>query len=194
MIIFLYTHTYCPNLNVQAGPDGMAVPEADSRRQAKLRTQRKSQLKLPEEEADIVTKATTLKSLLSHVKVNSIADYYDIPELRRCASTEIQKILNTGSWSPRDFPVIAREVFNSTGDKELYDILSEVTAARIDEIIGLGEDIAPPEVISDFANGVLRKLVVRLKDLDPSCMRPKGSWPRAKQASKKGKGETTNGG
>jgi hypothetical protein len=28
------------------------------------------------------------------------------------------------------------------------------------------QDIAPPEVISDCANGVLRKLVVRLKDLE----------------------------
>jgi hypothetical protein len=109
-----------------------------------------------------VTRSKTLESLLFHVKMNSIADYYDISELRDYASTQVQNILNT-SWSSRNFSVVIREVVNSTKDKELHDILLGAMAVHIDELIGLGEDIAPPEAISDFAGNVLRKLTVATK-------------------------------
>jgi hypothetical protein len=107
-----------------------------------------------------VMRATTLKSLLFHVKIDSIADCYDIPELRSCSRTKVKNILNT-SWSPHDFPIVIREVFNPTGDEELHDIFSEAMIAHIDELMGLGGvrgDITPPEVLSDFANIVLRKV------------------------------------
>ena len=77
--------------------------------------------------------------------------------MRSCARTKVKNILNT-SWSPYYFPIVIREVVNSTKDKELHDILSDVMAAHINELIGLDEDIAPPEVISDFADSILRKL------------------------------------
>lgn len=63
------------------------------------------------------------------------------------------------------FPIIILEVVNSTKDEELHDILSEVMAARIDELIRL-EDMAPPEVISDFTHSVLRTLTAATKSLE----------------------------
>jgi hypothetical protein len=177
MILFMYTHTY--DDSVQAGLDGTAVPEADSRQEAQLQIWPEPRCGLQsdvvqtaseitpetEEETDEMTRAKTLKSLLFHVKMNAIADYYDIPELRHRASTKIQTIFNT-QWSPHDFRIVIREVFNSTGDKELHNILSEVMTAHLDELIGLGEDIAPPEVISDFANSVIRRLIATTKSLE----------------------------
>ena len=183
----MYTYTYYDN--VQAGPDDMPVSESDSKREVEpeiiiqhLRLQPNihqtaSQI-TPEtkgktkEGTGEVMRSTALKSLLFHVKTNSIADYYDVLELRSCSRTKIKNILNT-SWSPHDFPIVIREVLNSTGDKELHDILSEVMAAHINELMGPGGDTAPPEVLSDFANSVLRKLaaaqnkfVQRVKDLE----------------------------
>jgi hypothetical protein len=146
-------------------------PQVQNPQQTELQSQTQT---LPEIEDDIefeddISDATALKSLLFHVRMNSIADYYDIPELRQCASTEAQNILNT-SWSPCNFPIVIQEVFKSTGDKELRDILSDATAAHMDELVELGGGIAPPEVISDFAYNVLRKLVVasksRIEDLE----------------------------
>lgn len=186
MIMFMYTYTYYDNDNdnVQAGPDDMPVPEADSKREVEPQIQHlglqpnihqtASQItpetkEKTEEGTGEVMRSTMLKSLLFHVKMNSIADYYDILELRSFSRKKVKKILNT-SWSPHDFPIVMREVFNSTRDKELHDILSEVMAAHIDELMGLGRDIAPPEVLSDFANSVLRKLAAaqkqRVKDLE----------------------------
>ena len=174
MINFLYTHTYYDS--TQAGPDDISLFEANSQQEIELQIQHldlqtdtyqtTSQI-VPkaDEETDEVMRATALKSLLFHVKINSIADYYDIPELRRCANTKVQNVLNT-SWSPCNFPVILQEAFNSGGDKELRNILSEAMAAHIDELVELGEEIAPPEAISDFAYDVLRRLVARIKNLE----------------------------
>jgi hypothetical protein len=183
MIVFLYTRNYYDNM--QARANDITVEEADSHAEAELQIQdlglqtnvhqTTSQIS---SETDEVMRATTLKSLLFHVKMNEIADYYDIPELRHEANTRVKNLLNT-SWSPRDFPVIIQEVVNSTSDKGLHDIISDVMAAHIDELIGLsqGEYIAPRGVISDFSGSVLRKVVVankssnhmlekRIKDLE----------------------------
>jgi hypothetical protein len=174
MINFLYTHTYYDS--TQAGPDDISLFEANSQQEVELPIQHlelqanahqtTSQI-VPkaDEETDEVMRATALKSLLFHIKINSIADYYDIPELRRCANTKVQNVLNT-SWSPCNFPVILQEAFNSSGDKELRNILSEAMAAHIDELVELGEEIAPSEAISDFAYDVLHRLVARIKNLE----------------------------
>jgi len=166
MINFMYTHTYYDS--TRAGPDDISLLEADSQQEAEPQIQHPQQTEsqtVPETEDEIsdVMRATALKSLLFHIRMNSIADYYDIPELRHCANTEVQNILST-SWSPRNFPIIIQEVVKSTGDKELRDILSGAMAAHMDELVELGEGIAPPEVISDFAYSVLRRLVVAMHE------------------------------
>ncbi|OXV05207.1 hypothetical protein Egran_07025 [Elaphomyces granulatus] len=182
IIMFMYTHTY--HDITQAEPEGVAVLGADSPQEtaSAVGTETKGELQLnvhqtasvveteTKGETGEVVRSKTLKSLLFHVKMNSIANYYDISELRHYASTKVQNILNT-SWSSRDFSVVIREVVNSTKDKELHDILSGVMAAHIDELIGLGEDIAPPEVISDFAGNVLRKLTVATKSMKDILVR-----------------------
>lgn len=169
MIVFMYTHNYYDNM--QARANDIAVEEADSHAEVELQIQdlglqtnvhqTTSQISSETEaktETEDVMKSTTLKSLLFHVKMNAIADYYDIPELRHESSTRVKEILNT-SWSPRDFPIIIQEVVNSTSDKELHDIISDVMAAHIDEI-GMGD---PQGLIGDFAGSVLRKVVVANK-------------------------------
>jgi hypothetical protein len=40
-----------------------------------------------------MTKARTAEILLGHVRVNTIADYYDIPQLKELANTKIQHII-----------------------------------------------------------------------------------------------------
>ena len=174
----MYTHTYYDS--TQAGPDDISLLEANSQQEVELQIQHlelqanvnqtASQIvSEADEETGDVMRATALKSLLFHVKINSIADYYDIPELRHRANTEVQKILNT-SWSPCNFPIIIQEAFNSSGDKELRNILSETMAAHIDGLVELGEEISPPEAISDFTYDVLRRLVAvnksRIEDLE----------------------------
>ena len=49
----------------------------------------------------MMTKARTAEILLGHVRVNAIADYYDIPQLKELASTKIQHIIETQLVSTR---------------------------------------------------------------------------------------------
>ena len=90
----MYTYTYYDN--VQAGPDDIPVRGVDSKREVEPQItiqhlglqpnihQTASQI-TPEtkgktkEGTGEIMRSTTLKSLLFHVKMNSIADYYDIP-------------------------------------------------------------------------------------------------------------------
>ena len=46
-----------------------------------------------------MAKAGTAETLLGHVRVNAVADYYDIPQLKELANTKIRHIIET-NWSP----------------------------------------------------------------------------------------------
>lgn len=135
MIIFMYTHTYHDGL--QEKSDGTPRVEPGSQKegsQARLDThpglQTDSQAEsVPdsEEESTEATKTEILKPLLSHIKMKAIAEYYDIPELRHCANARIQNCLGA-SWSSHSFPIVVREAFDSTGDKELHNHYSRGTS------------------------------------------------------------------
>lgn len=91
--------------------------------------------------------------LRPHIKVNAIADYYNIPKLKEFANAQIQKILIT-SWSPDGFATIIEETRNSTGDKALLSILSTSAAVHIEDLLKANENIVP----DNFANDVIRNL------------------------------------
>src|SRR2546423_15473800 len=87
-----------------------------------------------------MTKARTAEILLGHVRVNAIADYYDIPQLKELANTKIQHIIET-NWSPHGFSEVVKEVFNSTTDRALREIMSLTAVAHIEELLEF-EDFA----------------------------------------------------
>jgi len=98
-----------------------------------------------------MAKAGTAETLLGHVRVNAVADYYDIPQLKELANTKIRHIIQT-NWSPYGFSEVIKEVFNSTTDKELREIMSLTVAAHIEELLEF-EDFTELGVIGDFAIG-----------------------------------------
>jgi len=103
----------------------------------------------------------TTEILLRHIKVNAIADYYDIPQLKQLADTKIQNILET-NWSANNFPDVVEEAFRSTSDTALHKIITSTAAAHIEELVE-HEDFATLTVMSDFALGILRNLIAAYK-------------------------------
>jgi hypothetical protein len=99
----------------------------------------------------------TTKILLRSVCVNVIADYYDIPQLKQLANTKIQT-----SWSADGFSDVIKEVFSSTSDKALRNIMTLTAATRIEELLEL-EDFVALEVMSDFAISVIRNTIAAHK-------------------------------
>jgi hypothetical protein len=175
MIIFMYTHVYCDDLQNKSGDESALerYGQQDVKPDVQLLSLSGFQTDTrPEsvERMDEAKRAGVLNSLLFHVKMNAIADYYDVSELRVCANAKINNILDT-SWSSHNFPIVLREVFSSTGDKELHNILSKVMVAHIDELIGQAENIAPPDLFSDFAMSVVRNMAAATKDMRDSFTR-----------------------
>jgi hypothetical protein len=110
------------------------------------------------------TQAMTTAILLRHVQVNAIADYYNIPELKQLSNTKIKHCLET-TWSADGFSDIVREVFDSTGDTVLREMMASTAAAHIKELVGL-EDFAALDVMSDFTTSVIRKMTQRLRTVE----------------------------
>ncbi|KAH7317410.1 hypothetical protein BKA65DRAFT_466379 [Rhexocercosporidium sp. MPI-PUGE-AT-0058] len=101
-----------------------------------------------------ITPAMTTEMVLHHVRVNAIADYYDIPLLKQLANTKIQRLLET-TRSADGFSDVVREVFNSTSDKALREIMASTAATHIEELIGL-EDFTALDVMSEFAVSIIQ--------------------------------------
>lgn len=113
---------------------------------------------------DTTTWPTTADITLHHVRVNAIADYYNIPQLKELANTKIQHILGT-SWSADGFPDVIKDVFSLTGDLALHNIITLTAAEHIEELVKL-EDFAELDVISDFAIGIIRTAITASKDME----------------------------
>jgi hypothetical protein len=116
-----------------------------------------------------MAKAGTAETLLGHVRVNAVADYYDIPQLKELANTKIRHIIET-NWSPHGFSEVIKEVFNSTTDRELREIVSLTVAAHIEELLEF-EDFAELDVIGDFAIGIIRNMFATYKADESSTSR-----------------------
>jgi hypothetical protein len=97
------------------------------------------------------TPATTTEILLCNVRVNAIADYYDIPQLKQLANTKIQHVLET-SWSADGFSDIVK----------LHNIMTLTAATHIEELLEF-EDFAALEVMSDFSISVIRNKITAHK-------------------------------
>lgn len=99
--------------------------------------------------------AITIVPLVSpHIKVNAIADYYNIRKLQELANGHIRRILAT-SWSPYGFSQVIEEAKASTMDKALHAILCEAAVANIHDLVDVKEKITS----DDFANSVIHGLV-----------------------------------
>jgi hypothetical protein len=116
-----------------------------------------------------MTKVGTAKILLGRVRVNAVVDYYDIPQLKELANTKIQHIIET-NWSPHGFLEVVKEVFNSTTDRELREIISLTAAAHIEELLEF-EDFTELDVMSDFAIGIIRNMFATYKADESSTSR-----------------------
>jgi hypothetical protein len=98
--------------------------------------------------------------LLPHINVNSIADYYDIPELKRHANDRIRQILAM-EWSGKSFSNVLERVFESTADEPLHQIMVTAAVDHLEELIEL-EDFFKVKLLNTFATGVINGVIERM--------------------------------
>lgn len=112
--------------------------------------------------------STPSASLLEHICVNSIGDYYKIDELVTLANTKIKHLLRSNkkypSWVPSLPPAIEAAV-RSTGDDKLLDILAATTAANISTVTEL-DQFESMRVMTGFSMKVLRSCAQEIQTLE----------------------------
>ncbi|KAK7576795.1 hypothetical protein V3481_015357 [Fusarium oxysporum f. sp. vasinfectum] len=104
------------------------------------------------------------EALLCHVRVNAIADYYNVSKLTQLANSKIQSILRD-SWLAESFSHAVKEASVSTGDVALHDIITSTAAYHIEELVEF-QSFADLEVMSEFSIKVLRSCARRICDIE----------------------------
>ncbi|KAI0530451.1 hypothetical protein GGR58DRAFT_231648 [Xylaria digitata] len=74
------------------------------------------------------------EQLISHSRMNAIADYYDIPALRTLSTEKTRSILES-NWSAKDFCDFLRDSSGSTGDWQFHQTLGTIAMEHVDEIL-----------------------------------------------------------
>ncbi|PHH71339.1 hypothetical protein CDD82_6578 [Ophiocordyceps australis] len=76
--------------------------------------------------------------ILEHVQVNAIGDYYGITNLVSFANSKIKRLLQTNFeyefWA-NSFPVVIAAALESTGDRELLDMLAMAVTAKMSILV-----------------------------------------------------------
>ncbi|KAF9768829.1 hypothetical protein IL306_013816 [Fusarium sp. DS 682] len=149
MISFLYTGEYqiSPNHDPPQLSSVFTKIEASG-----------SSLALPQTEG-----AGTVETLLSHLRVNAIADYYDIQSLARLVNSKILSILEK-SQDAEMFPRFIQEASTSTRDAALHSIIASTTANRMEELTG-PQTFLNMELERILAMEILRACGTRIREL-----------------------------
>jgi len=95
-----------------------------------------------------------LEILKIHVRVNAIADYYDIPTLRDVASSKVDGIFARIGFSINIFLDVLKETMGITSDKGLYQVLGSAAANHLEELI-LNENFRAIDIMKDGFGGSL---------------------------------------
>jgi hypothetical protein len=97
-----------------------------------------------------------MATLLGHIRVNSIGDYYQLDELVSLANSKVMHLIQNhrkdGEPWVATLPLAIGEAVESTGDRELLKILAEAcdSSGSISRLLDMGEFRALP-VMSEFA-------------------------------------------
>jgi hypothetical protein len=78
----------------------------------------------------------TTKDLLAHLRVNAIADYYNVQSLTEYANSKIRAILEEGK-DAKVFPQVIQELSASNRDPDIYSIIASAAVAHIEELCEL---------------------------------------------------------
>ncbi|KAJ4245757.1 hypothetical protein NW762_013881 [Fusarium torreyae] len=101
--------------------------------------------------------------LLGHLRMNSIADYYDIESLVKCANSKILPLLDTSQTAL--LPQLLQEVSTSTSDKAVQSMIASSVASRIEDIVEL-----PGLSMTNSSSSILIEILMicgrRVRDLE----------------------------
>ncbi|KAB8239979.1 hypothetical protein BDV35DRAFT_399057 [Aspergillus flavus] len=113
-------------------------------------------------DAAVANPTNMAKLLQQHVRVNAIADYYNVPPLVALTVSRVREAVQA-NWSVADFSFLVQETFATSGDRSIQSLLISIASDRIQELLAStsfnGLDLAP-----DFVFELLRAVVASNRD------------------------------
>ena len=98
------------------------------------------------------TKRTS--GLLQHVRVNAIANFFEVLPLKDLANAKISRLVGA-EWSANGFLEALHEAGNTAHDNVLMRILSEAAAVHIEELV-LHDSFTRVDLTGEYARAVLQ--------------------------------------
>lgn len=119
----------------------------------------------------------TVMLLFIHLEMNSIADYYNVHQLRQAANYEIRKILDD-SWEEIVdwYPAFLEATFKKTADVNLHTFLVDISLSHYEELDGVvyGSGVSldvPASFYSAILGNMKKDLVTaKKKQLNPDML------------------------
>lgn len=138
---------------------------------------------------------TNLEILKSHVRVNAIAEYYDVPRLRDIANYKIEEIFAKIGLSTNVFLGVLKETQEITGDNGLYQILASAAARHLEGLL-VDEGFGELDIMKDEFGRNLLVQCAQLITATTDCLKAKQElYQQVKsdltKLQKKRKGKTT---
>ncbi|KAI0913843.1 hypothetical protein F4823DRAFT_575670 [Ustulina deusta] len=113
--------------------------------------------------------STIANTMLYHVRVNGIADYYDVTGLATLSVTRLSVLLQQ-YWSERGFCELVQEAGTLTGDKNLRQLLIKTAASHAPELLH-GGWFSEGRIANDMAAEVLKALSGHVEHLRSRIVR-----------------------
>jgi hypothetical protein len=108
-------------------------------------------------------KNETTENILSHLRVNAIADYYNVENLAQLANSKIKAILEQGQEAEL-FPPLIQEMSKSNRDAELCTIVASAAAEHMKDLIKL-QDFQDVELGHTLVFGIFRALTMKINEV-----------------------------
>ncbi|OQV04778.1 hypothetical protein CLAIMM_09610 [Cladophialophora immunda] len=112
-------------------------------------------------------KCSTVSSLLAHIRVNSIGDYYGIDALVSLANRKIGNLLQSSTedepWL-ESLPAIIEAAVQSTGDHQVQRLLAGATAGNLSTLLAL-DRFKNLSVLTDFSISILQSCAQEMVSL-----------------------------
>lgn len=108
-------------------------------------------------------KNETIENILSHLRINAIADYYNVESLTQLANSKIQANLEQGQEADL-FPRVIQEMSKSNRDDKLCAIVASATAECMGELIEL-QGFQDVELEHTLVFEMLRALTRKIKEV-----------------------------
>ncbi|KAM0400562.1 hypothetical protein ACHAPZ_005631 [Fusarium culmorum] len=159
MISFLYSGDYqISSKRDKPGSDDGNPQDEDSNDAADHAPQASSHLSEPVETVE------TVEDLFAHLRVNAIADYYNIQNLVQLANKKIRAILDLVQ-NTEVFPRIIQQISTSNGDPNIRSIIASAAVTRIKELCNLAA-FQELELKQDFSSKMFQACSERMETLE----------------------------